>query len=72
MSRFSLHENEKPVYFVDEGISFSEGTADELIASGEISTPGAERGSPEFLGAAVREAVEKEIYRAAVIVPSSR
>jgi ABC-2 type transport system permease protein len=53
------------------GSSFDTTVAQRLVEAGTIETPAAPVGSPEYLDAAARAAVDKGKYAAAVIVPSN-
>jgi ABC-2 type transport system permease protein len=53
-----------------DGTAFDETVASSLVADGTILAPSAVAGSPEYLDAAARAAVDKGLYTAVVIVPA--
>jgi ABC-2 type transport system permease protein len=53
-----------------DGTAFDETVASGLVADGTIVAPSAVAGSPEYLDAAARAAVDKGVYTAVVIVPA--
>ncbi len=53
------------------GSSFDAAAAQGLVQAGSISAPAGEAGSPAYLEAAARAAVDKGLYTALVIIPSN-
>ena len=53
-----------------KGISFDETVAQGLVADKTIAAPAGASGSPEYLEAAARTAVDKGVYTAVVIIPA--
>jgi ABC-2 type transport system permease protein len=53
-----------------KGVTFDETVAQGLITDGTIPPPSAAAGSPEYLDAAARSAVDKGVYTAVVSIPA--
>jgi hypothetical protein len=53
-----------------QGTTFDETVAQRLIDEGTIEAPSAAVGSPEYLDAASRAAIDKGLYTAVVIIPA--
>ena len=54
-----------------DGTAFDDAAAQKLIADNTIPAPNAAAGSPEYLDAAARAAVDKGTYAAVVIIPAN-
>ena len=54
-----------------QGIAFEPPVAENLVSQGKILAPAASAGSPAYLAAAAREAVDKGVYAAVVIIPAN-
>jgi ABC-type Na+ efflux pump permease subunit len=57
------------LYELTEAIDFDEKLATELIDRGEIDSPPGRPGSPDFLDAAAKAAVDRGVYTAALLIP---
>jgi ABC-2 type transport system permease protein len=53
-----------------DGTTFDETVAQRLVDDGTIASPSAAAGSPEYLDAAAKAAIDKGVYAAVVIVPA--
>ena len=54
-----------------QGTTFDDAAAQKLVADSTISAPNAAAGSPEYLDAAARAAIDKGTYAAVVIIPAN-
>jgi ABC-type multidrug transport system permease subunit len=52
------------------GTAFDAAQAQKLVADQQIASPSAASGSPEYLQAAAKAAVDKDIYAAVVVIPA--